>query len=257
MAQGWICLHRQLLEWEWYDDINACRLFIHCLLRANHKDKNWKGRDIKRGQFWTSLETLSQETGLSHKQVRGAFLKLEKTGEVASKGQARGRMVTVLNYESYQQEGKLKGKLEGSQGASSGQAQGRLGATNNNDNNGDNDNNTDKEPDLFGDQEEEKAKPVPYKKIKDEYNKILFDRPKIEIMSDTRKTKLKSIWNMEDNFQNLEFWSGLFTYIRDSDFLMGKTQNYPGCNFDFILQQSSFIKIYEGFYHQETNQGQR
>ena len=105
--------------------------------------------------------------------------------------------------------------------------------------------------------EEKKNNIVPYKNIKDEYNKILFDRPRIEIMSDSRKTKLKSIWNIDDNFQSLKFWSELFEHIRESDFLMGKTQNYPGCNFDFILQQSSFIKIYEGFYHQETNQGQR
>ena len=85
-------MHRGLLDWEWYDDINVCRLFVHCLLRANHKPKQWRGKTIDRGQFWTSLDTLSAETGLSKKQIRVAFDKLKSTGEVASKGQATGRM---------------------------------------------------------------------------------------------------------------------------------------------------------------------
>ena len=131
MHNGWICLHRSMLDWEWYGDINVCRLFTHCLLRANHSPKKWRGMDINRGQFWTSLDTLSRETGLSVKQIRTCFTKLERTGEVTSKGQAKGRMVTISNYDSYQD----KGKLEGSEKTSKGQSEGKQGATNNNDNN--------------------------------------------------------------------------------------------------------------------------
>lgn len=102
MSAGWICLHRGLLDWEWYNDINTTRLFIHCLLRANHKPKKWRGIDIERGQFWTSLPTLQQETGLSASQLRTAISKLKSTGELADKSQATGRMVTVCKYEQYQ-----------------------------------------------------------------------------------------------------------------------------------------------------------
>jgi len=125
MDKGWICLHRSILDWEWYDDINATRLFIHCLLRANHAPKKWRGLEIKRGQFWTSLESLSNETGLSAKQVRTALEKL--ASELASSGQARGRMITVINYENYQERASSR--------ANEGQAKGKLRATNNNDNN--------------------------------------------------------------------------------------------------------------------------
>jgi hypothetical protein len=62
---GFIKLHRQLLDWEWYSDNNTFRVFIHCLLKANYKDKNWKGIQIKRGQFVTSTSKLSTELGLS------------------------------------------------------------------------------------------------------------------------------------------------------------------------------------------------
>ncbi len=150
MSQGWICLHRSILDWEWYEDKNATRLFIHCLLRANHKDKEWRGKDIKRGQFWTSLETLTAETGLTQKQIRGAISKLEGTGEMASKGYATGRMITMLNYESYQGEGKQKGEQKGKQGANEGQAEGKQRATNNNDNNENNENNVNNNSKDYG-----------------------------------------------------------------------------------------------------------
>ena len=37
MKQGWIKLHRGFTDWEWYQDANATRLFLHLLLTANHK----------------------------------------------------------------------------------------------------------------------------------------------------------------------------------------------------------------------------
>ena len=34
--------HKKFLDWQWYDNANATRLFIHCLLKANHQDKKWQ-----------------------------------------------------------------------------------------------------------------------------------------------------------------------------------------------------------------------
>jgi hypothetical protein len=100
--QGWIKLHRQLLEWEWYDDINTSRLFIHLLLRANHKDNNWKGKLIKRGQLISSLDKLSTETGLSKSQIRTSIKKLISTHEIAHEGKAQHTVFTIKSYDSYQ-----------------------------------------------------------------------------------------------------------------------------------------------------------
>ena len=102
MSLGWVKLHRQLLQWEWYDDVNTSRLFIHCLLRANHSDNNWRGNNIKRGSFITSLESLSKETKLTVSQIRTSLSKLISTGELASKSQARNRVITVLEYNRWQ-----------------------------------------------------------------------------------------------------------------------------------------------------------
>ena len=67
MSTGWVKLHRQLLDWEWYNDVNTTRVFLHLLLVANHKDNNWRGIEIKRGQRLTSISGLASETNLSIK----------------------------------------------------------------------------------------------------------------------------------------------------------------------------------------------
>ena len=111
MGSGWIKLHRQLLEWEWYDDTNTKCLFLHCLLRANHSDTEWRGHKIKRGQFLTSVDTLTRETGLSTSQIRTSMKKLISTNEIASKSQARSTVITVLSYDSHQDNDKPISKL--------------------------------------------------------------------------------------------------------------------------------------------------
>jgi len=102
MSTGWIKLHRQFLEWEWYDDSNTKCLFLHCLLRANHADTEWRGHKIKRGQFLTSVDTLARETGLSVSKIRTSLKKLVSTNEMASKSQARSTVITVVAYDSHQ-----------------------------------------------------------------------------------------------------------------------------------------------------------
>lgn len=99
---GWIKLHRKMIEWEWFTDVNTCHLFLYLLLKANHKDKKWRGLLIKRGQFLTSLKTLTEVLPLSTQQIRTALLKLESTGEVTSQATNRNRLLTIVKYEEYQ-----------------------------------------------------------------------------------------------------------------------------------------------------------
>jgi hypothetical protein len=122
---GWVKLHRKLIDWEWYKDVNTFKLFIHLLLKANIEAKNWQGYLIKRGQLITSIKSLSNETGLTEKQVRTALNKLEKTKEVGKQTTSQNTTLTMVNYDLYQTEGKPKGE----QGANEGQAKGKARAT--------------------------------------------------------------------------------------------------------------------------------
>ena len=125
---GWIKLHRQFLDWEWYGDINASRLFLHLLLRANHEDKKWCGQMVKRGQILTGRKALSEETGLSEKMIRTALNKLIKTNEVAIKSTTKNSMITIIKWEKYQQSGQQSGQ----EGANEGPTKGQQRATNKN-----------------------------------------------------------------------------------------------------------------------------
>lgn len=107
---GYIKLHRQVLQWEWYTDANTCRVFLHCLLKANWKDGSFRGRSIPRGSFITSVATLAHDLKLSSKQIRVALEHLKETNEVAIKTTPQYSIITVVNYETYQDDGKQNGK---------------------------------------------------------------------------------------------------------------------------------------------------
>ena len=106
---GHIKIDRRILEWEWYKDLNTCRLFFHLLLRANWKDGRFQGMEIPRGSLVTSYNNLAAETGLSVKNVRTALKHLETTGEVAVNRHPKFSVVTVNNYNLYQSDGTING----------------------------------------------------------------------------------------------------------------------------------------------------
>lgn len=101
----YIKLSRRILEWEWYSDINTKVLFLHMLLKANWKDGRFQGVEIPRGSFASSYQGLSQETGLSIKNVRTALEHLKSTGEVAVNRHPKFTVFKIKNYHLYQSTG--------------------------------------------------------------------------------------------------------------------------------------------------------
>lgn len=139
MSTGWIKLQRSILKWEWYDDANTFRLFVHLLLTANHDNNKWRGHLVERGQRIASYASLSKETGLTPKQVRVSIGKLKETGELAHEGASKFSVITICKYDTYQCNENEKGKQSGSEKADQkavrGQAEGNQRATNKNDKN--------------------------------------------------------------------------------------------------------------------------
>ena len=79
---GFIMLQREIVNWEWYTDVNTYKLFLHCLLKVNYSKKKWQGHVINKGEFITSYDKLAVETGLSVSKVRTALSKLVSTDHV-------------------------------------------------------------------------------------------------------------------------------------------------------------------------------
>lgn len=128
-ASGFVKLDRKILNWEWWDDMNVFRLFVTILLMANWEDKSWHGREIKRGQLFTSISSLSKKSGLTVKQTRVALNKLIRTREVASERASNGTLLTVVNYDVYQSDKKKRANKRASNRANEGQTKGKRGAT--------------------------------------------------------------------------------------------------------------------------------
>ena len=100
--EGWICLYRKFLNWQWYTDTNVKVLFIHLLLKANYEDKVWKNIVIKRGQLITSVSKLAEETRQTIRQTRVALDKLKMTNEIAIKTTNKYTLITIEKYNNFQ-----------------------------------------------------------------------------------------------------------------------------------------------------------
>lgn len=110
MNIGWVKLHRQFKDWEWYNKSEMVHLFIHCLIKANFKDASFQGIECKKGSFITSLKHLSDETNISVQTIRTCLKKLQLTKEIDVKSTSKLTQITICNYASYQHEDDLANK---------------------------------------------------------------------------------------------------------------------------------------------------
>jgi hypothetical protein len=102
MNIGWIKLHRQFKDWEWYNKSEMVHLFIHCLIKSNFKEGNFQGIPVEKGSFITSLKHLSDETNISIQTIRTCLKKLQLTKEIDVKSTNKLTKITICKYDSYQ-----------------------------------------------------------------------------------------------------------------------------------------------------------
>ena len=98
MNKGYISIHRQIKEWEHWNDISCRWVFIELLLSAQWKDSNVDGISVPRGSVMTSVRRLSNETGLSFQSVRSALKRMEKTSTIRSKTTTKNTIISILKY---------------------------------------------------------------------------------------------------------------------------------------------------------------
>ncbi|RBP34234.1 hypothetical protein DFR65_101117 [Oceanihabitans sediminis] len=98
---GFIMLLRGIVDWEWYTDLNACKVFFHCLIKVNYSDKKWQGIVVRKGEFITSYERLAVETGLTVSKVRTALSKLELTSALAIETTTSYTKISIPNLNDF------------------------------------------------------------------------------------------------------------------------------------------------------------
>lgn len=102
MNTGWVKLFRSLRDWEWWFENDTFKLFIYCLITANHDEQRQCGITIPRGSFITSRKKLSDEVGITEQSVRTSMARLTRTKEITVQSTNQHTIITVCNYDKYQ-----------------------------------------------------------------------------------------------------------------------------------------------------------
>lgn len=234
----YIKLSRKILEWEWYSDINTCRLFIHMLLKANWKQGKFQGVEIERGSFASSYRTLSLETGLSERNVRTSLKRLISTGEVTIKRHPKFSVFTIKNYNTYQSsdrqtDSQVTVKRQSNDTQVTTIEEGNKERINNY-------TSSDEEVTPLR-QPEDKV----FATIRELYNSVCGSYPRLVKMSEKRKkaisARLRTGYTVDD-------FRKVFEIAESSDFLKGKNKRNWSADFDWLICDSNMAKVLEGKY---------
>ena len=111
---GYIKLYRVLLEKPiWLNSTPEQKsILIVLLLMANHKGKTWEWNcekfNISPGQFVTSLDSIKKQCGkgISAQNIRTCLKRFKKLEFLTNESTKMGRIITIMNWGSYQPEQK-------------------------------------------------------------------------------------------------------------------------------------------------------
>jgi len=117
--EGYIKLYRELIEKPiWLNSTPEHKsIIITLLLMANHKPNDWewcgKKFNVNKGQFVTSLESIRKKTGkgISIQNMRSCLKRLKKLHFATNKSTKSGRLITIINWGSYQPKEKKATKI--------------------------------------------------------------------------------------------------------------------------------------------------
>ena len=111
MREGWIALHRKLLEDVVWLNSSAEQksILIAVLLLVDHQENEWEwnGKKFKTkpGQTITSIDSIIKACGkgIKSQNVRTALKRFEKLGFLTNESTKTGRLITVLKWDTYQE----------------------------------------------------------------------------------------------------------------------------------------------------------
>ena len=87
------------------------------------------------------------------------------------------------------------------------------------------------------------------------YHQKLPELARVKMWTEKRKTNLKSRWNEEKERQCLEWWENYFMQVKQSNFLLGKSNGNGSreklfkADLEWIINASNMAKILEGKYN--------
>jgi hypothetical protein len=138
--QGWVCIWRKIEEKGWYKNSKYVHLWVHLLLKANHKQNEFMWNNeiiiIKEGQLITGRKQLSKETGIRESTLEDILKVFENQHQIQQQKTTKFRLITIINWKEYQQKEQQKQQQSNNRATTKQQQS----DTNNNVNNDNNDN---------------------------------------------------------------------------------------------------------------------
>ncbi len=187
------------------------KLWIWMLMQSRFKDH----RNLKRGQFFTSLERMREAMAYkvgcctrkpTKKEIRGVIDFLSKGTAVVTTKVTHGMIITILNYDYYQNVKNYEGHNEGH---SVGQGKGT----------------------ILRKKERKKEKTPAFSSLKNKYNSVLVDNVFQAIASTRKSGKVKeSILNAQllawDRYPVEQVKAGIQVYLKKNYAGQGKREAY-------------------------------
>lgn len=103
---GWIKLHRSLLESAAFQDPEVLKVWIYILLSACHKNQeiiyNGNVISLKSGQLLTGRKKIAKDTNLKENRAYRALKILQKLGNIDIKPNNKFSLVTVIKWDFFQ-----------------------------------------------------------------------------------------------------------------------------------------------------------
>lgn len=241
----------------WGQDPTYLKVWLWIIGNANFSNQEKNGYQYHRGELVTTYDEIIKAASHHHnrqhiiptlKRIRVILKWLKKRGMIyvnplrpercrtgADPGAETrayvGIKITVINYDTYQDSESYKGRDKGRHLS-------EQGHNNNNDYNND-----------------YNFMSIPFTEIQSKYHELLPELPGIRLWTESRKKTFAARWNSGIQNQDgtpiktIQYWINLFNYIRDSKHLMGGNDRNWKASIDFIIKESSFLKIIEGQYH--------
>jgi DNA-binding PadR family transcriptional regulator len=108
--QGYIKLHRKILDNGVFADAELLKVFVWCILKANTTPNVVYGRKVDVGEFITGRITASEELHLKPSTIYKRLQRLKSQGYIDISSTTKNSLITVVNYKSYQLDDKPKKK---------------------------------------------------------------------------------------------------------------------------------------------------
>lgn len=95
----------------------------------------------------------------------------------------------------------------------------------------------------------------PHQAIVALYHELLPSACQVRDWTPSRAAALRARWREDAKRQSLDWWRRFFSYVGESDFLMGRSFTHGRKPFlldiDWLLKSANFVKVREGRYHEQ------